>query len=318
MANLHILPYPRALHWAHSVQSRAIFPVFLILLALTACANSTKAADTQRGDQSAFLKQCEDWDDWEKPVPPFRIYGNTYYVGTCGISAILVAGDDGHILIDGGSRGGGPLVEASIARLGFHIEDVKILLHSHEHYDHVGGLAYLQKKSGAQVIASHGAAKAMASGSAQADDPQASDAETFEAVEVASTVGSYDFVSLGKLTLIPLETPGHTPGSLSWNWWSCEKTDCRLLVYMDSLTPVSSGNYRFSDHPDYVSTFEKSLSDLAKAPCDVLLTPHPSASKMLDRMQSDAGLATKADCSWYPEAAAMRLRKRLGDEGASQ
>lgn len=292
------------------------------LLALSACASAWASAQPAPhpppADQAAFLQTCEDWDDWEKPAPPFRIYGNTYYVGTCGVSAILVTGDDGHILIDGGSRGGGPLVEASITQLGFRIEDVKILLHSHEHYDHVGGLAYLQRQSGARMIASHGAAAAMASGQVQPNDPQADFDESFEPVKVSGTVGSFDFVSLGTLSLIPLETFGHTPGSLSWSWWSCEKTDCRLIVYMDSLSAVSSDNYRFSEHSEYVTAFEKSLSALTKAPCDMLLTPHPSASKMLERMAVTAGLAARADCSWYPAQAATRLRARLGKEGASQ
>lgn len=288
------------------------------LFALSACTAPHPSKANTPPDQATYLKVCEDWDEWEKPSPPFLIYGNSYYVGTCGISAILVTGDDGHILIDGGSRSGGPLVEANIAKLGFRIEDVKILLHSHEHYDHVGGLAHLQRQSGAQMIASHGAATAMASGETQANDPQADFGDTFEPVEVTGTVGSYDFVSLGKLSLIPLQTPGHTPGSLSWSWWSCEKTDCRLLVYMDSLSAVSSDNYHFSDHPEYVAAFENSLSELAKAPCDILLTPHPSASKMLERMGSKRGLAAKSDCSWYPKAADTSLTARLGKESASQ
>src|SRR3990170_5693986 len=86
----------------------------------------------------AFAAACKDWDEWDKPAPPVRIHGNTYLVGTCGISAILVTGSDGHILIDSGTEAGADLVADNIRRLGFKLGDVKYLLHSHEHLDHVG------------------------------------------------------------------------------------------------------------------------------------------------------------------------------------
>ena len=79
----------------------------------------------------AWLNACSDWDDWDKPGPPYRIHGNSWYVGTCGIAAILVTGEAGHILIDGGTARGADLVAANIGALGFRLEDVKVLLQSH-------------------------------------------------------------------------------------------------------------------------------------------------------------------------------------------
>ena len=87
---------------------------------------------------------CKEWDDWDKPAPPVRIHANTYLVGTCGISAILIAGDEGHVLIDSGTEAGAELVAENIRQLGFRLGDIKYLLMSHEHFDHVGGLARLQ------------------------------------------------------------------------------------------------------------------------------------------------------------------------------
>jgi metallo-beta-lactamase class B len=97
---------------------------------------------------------CKDWDEWDKPAPPVRIHANTYLVGTCGISAILITGDDGHVLIDSGTEAGAELVAANIRQLGFKLGDIRYLLISHEHIDHVGGIARLQQLTGATLVSS--------------------------------------------------------------------------------------------------------------------------------------------------------------------
>jgi len=290
--------------------------------ALAACTSAQvdpqagTAPDLRESGQQTWAEACADWDEWNKAGPPYRIYGNSYYVGTCGIAAILITGDAGHILIDGGPLNGGPLIEANIEALGFSMQDVKLLLHSHEHHDHVGGLAYLQRVSGAETIASHGAAAAMRSGEPQLGDPQQTSLDPFEPVTVSREVGSYDFVSLGKLSLIPLETPGHTPGALSWQWWSCEGTDCRVIAYVDSLSPISAEDYRFSDHPDYVAQYRSAIETIRTVPCDILMTPHPSASDMRTRMTSQNGLTDASKCVAYAEAMEARLDTRLAEEAA--
>src|SRR5918993_3158843 len=121
----------------------------------------------------AFDATCKDWDEWDTPGPPVRIHANTYLVGTCGISALLITGSDGHILIDGGTEAGAELIAANVRRLGFRLRDVKYLLHSHEHIDHVGGIAQLQQLTGAQLVASPAAAAVFKTGGAGAGDPQA-------------------------------------------------------------------------------------------------------------------------------------------------
>ena len=95
-----------------------------------------------------------------------RIHANTYLVGTCGISAILVTGSDGHVLIDGGTEKGAEVIAANIRALGFKLEDIRYLLHSHEHLDHVGGTARLQQLTGATLVASAPAATVFATGTA--------------------------------------------------------------------------------------------------------------------------------------------------------
>src|SRR5579872_4120210 len=111
-----------------------------------------------------WAARCDGSTDYEKPAPPVRVHGNTYLVGTCGISSILIVGDQGDILIDGGTEQDANLIADNIRDLGFRVEDVRFILTSHEHFDHVGGIAKLQQVSGATVVTSAAAAKVISSG----------------------------------------------------------------------------------------------------------------------------------------------------------
>ena len=101
-----------------------------------------------------FFAQCEDKDGWSDPAPPIRVFGNVYDVGTCGIVVLLIAGSEGHVLIDGATAEAAPLIATNIEALGFALGDVEWIVTSHEHYDHVGGVAELQALTGARVAAS--------------------------------------------------------------------------------------------------------------------------------------------------------------------
>lgn len=266
----------------------------------------------------AFALACKDWDDWNKPAPPVRIHANTYLVGTCGISAILITGTQGDILIDGGPEAGADLIARNIQSLGFRLSDVKILLHSHEHLDHVGGIARLQQLTGAKLFASLAAAKVLRTGTAGADDPQAGMSKPFPPARVDRIVQDGEAVRLGNLTLIALATPGHTPGALSWHWGSCDGGICRQIVYADSLSPVSREGYRFSDHPAYLAAFRSSIAKVAALDCDILLTPHPSASQMVDRLAGRAPLENGNACRQYRASLSRQLDDRLAKEAAAK
>ena len=266
----------------------------------------------------AFAQACKDWDDWDKPAPPVRIHGNTYLVGTCGIAAILVTGRDGHILIDAGTEKGADFIAENIRSLGFRLSDVKILLHSHEHHDHVGGMARLQQLTGARLYASAPAAEVFRTGAATAEDPQAGIDKPFPAAKVDRVVKDGEDVRLGDLVLTALATPGHTAGALSWTWGSCDGGVCRRIVYADSLTPVSRDDYRFSAHPEVVAAFRTSFDKLAKVDCEVLLTPHPSASELRRRLSAGVLNPDPAACRAYAESLATRLDERLAKEAAAK
>ncbi|EAQ30388.1 putative beta-lactamase precursor [Erythrobacter sp. NAP1] len=290
-----------------------------------ALANSTQAlaegpvteAERKQAEIARFSQECEKWDDWDKPAHPYRIHANTYYVGTCGIAAILITSDDGHILIDSGTEAGAQVVLDNIESLGFALEDVEILLHSHEHFDHVGGHALVAERTGARVGASPLAKPVLETGQVADNDPQHAIHPAMAPVAVGFTLESGRSVSLGKLRIYPFTTAGHTPGARSYFWRSCEDRDCKAIVFADSMSPVSSDDYRFSEHPDYVSEYRAGIERVAGMSwrCDILLTPHPSHSKMIERAAAgrlDNGMSCEAFAAGKTEDLNARLEREAG------
>ena len=265
-----------------------------------------------------WAEVCGDSTDWDKPAPPVRIHANTYLVGTCGISAILIAGDEGHVLIDGGTEQGAELIVENIRQLGFRLGDIKYLLMSHEHLDHVGGIARLQQLTGATLVASAEAAKVLNTGLPSADDPQAGMHKPFPAAQVGRVIADGGDVLVGNIRVFAMTTPGHTPGATSWRWESCDGGVCRTIVYADSLSAISRDDYKFSDHPDYLAAYRASIAKIADSPCEILLTPHPSASSMKERMSGKLPLFDPDGCKNYAATLTKNLDARLAKEAAGK
>ena len=305
--------------------ARAVFPLTPLL---SACAQIPDAGDPRdvatipvdlpQVPTERFEVGCEPWDEWDKPARPFAILGQSFYVGTCGISAILITGDDGHILIDSGVPEAAPQVLASIRALGFDPRDVEYLLMSHEHFDHVGGHAAIAEATGAQVVASTRAAPVLESGTVAADDPQAGmDHPRFAPVRVDRIVSDGEVLKVGSIQITAHLTPGHSPGAVSWTWQSCslqgEPPICRRMAYMDSLSPVSEDGYRFTDNREYLVAFRQSIDTVRFLPCDELVTPHPSASGMIMALcEGRSGEASA--CGRYADELSDRLNERLQSE----
>lgn len=226
---------------------------------------------------------------WNRPHEPQRIYGETYYVGVAGLSSVLIRTEGGLILIDGDLPQSVPLIEANIARLGFKIKDIKYVLNSHAHFDHAGGIAALVRDSGATAIASPSGAKALREGHVVPDDPQASDVQgaSFPAVARVREIHDGETVRLGQVAVTAHLTPGHTPGSTSWTWKSCESGKCLDVVYSDSISAYASKGFHFladSTHSDLTPSFRKSIQTVANLPCDILISTHPDASGTDERL----------------------------------
>lgn len=265
---------------------------------------------------------CDDCAAWNEPQRPFRIHGNTWYVGTRGLSAILVTSPDGHALIDGALPESAPLIAASIRALGFRLQDVRFLLNSHAHYDHAGGLAALQRATGAQLVLHPWSARAVAAGRAMPDDPQIGHYLPYPTARAHRTLGDSGVVRVGALTLTAHHTGGHTPGGTTWSWRACDGDRCRDVVYADSQTPISDDDFRFSSnarYPSAVADFAAGHARLEQLACDILLTPHPGASGIFERLaQREAGAPdafTQAGaCRAYAASARQRLAERLERE----
>jgi metallo-beta-lactamase class B len=256
----------------------------------------------QRAD-SARAAECPSCAEWNAPHAPVRIWGDTYFVGTDGLSAILVTSPAGHVLLDGGLPESAPLIAANIEALGFRVQDVKLVLNSHDHYDHAGGIAALQKMSGAAVAASPKSAPVIRTGVTGKDDPQYGIALSYPAAAHVRVIADGETVRVGPLALVAHFTPGHTPGGTTWSWRSCESGRCVDLVYADSQTPISAETFSFTrntTYPTIVADFERSFAVLEGLRCDILITPHPSASMFFERLAAREG--GKADALIDPEA----------------
>jgi metallo-beta-lactamase class B len=293
----------------------------LSLLPLALIASGTHAASIAEAPAPADAKACTVDADWNEPAQPRRIYGNSWYVGTCGITAILITSPEGHVLIDGATEKAAPLIEKSIRALGFDLKDVRYLLSSHEHMDHVGGLAQLQRDSGATVAARDHAAVILERGKSDRSDPQYLSVAPFPPVASVHRIVDGETITLGSLSLTAHATPGHTQGSTSWTWRSCESDRCLDIAYADSLSAISDDAYRYSDesqHPGVLSAFRKTLVTVAELPCDILLTPHPDASDLWSRLgpQGTAPLIDPAACRRYSAKASSNLDARITKENA--
>jgi metallo-beta-lactamase class B len=234
---------------------------FIIILALLG--NEARVA-TKRGGQ--------------QPAEPFRIAGNFYYVGANDISAFLITGSEGHVVLDAGYPTTAPMIMASIAKLGFDIKDVKVLLNSESHSDHAGGLAVIQQASGAKLWASEASADVIAAGG---DDPDIVlpvralfwiGILSYPAARVDHRFKDGDTIRLSPLALTAHITAGHTRGCTSWSF-PVRDGDRVLNVVSVCGTGVLEG----SRYPEQAADRERSLRVLRSLPADIWVTNHARA-----------------------------------------
>ncbi len=221
---------------------------------------------------SAPSQNSELHGPWSAPVEPFRVVGNIYYVGARNIASYLIATPAGHILIDTGTKEMVPVVERNIAKLGFRLADVKILLNSHAHYDHVQGHAAIQQASGARVMVMRGDADAIATG---VDRSPLGD-EGWTPVRVARVLDDGDVVTLGGTTLQAIAAPGHTPGCTVWATSVRDTGRDYAVVFYGCVRPNDGvkliGNPKF---PNLVDETKRTFRRMRTLAPDIYLTMHP-------------------------------------------
>ena len=265
---------------------------------------------------------CKQCPEWNLAQAPFRIFGNTYYVGPHGLTSILITSPAGHVLIDGALPQSVDQIASNIQSLGFRIQNVKIILNSHVHFDHAGGIAELQRRSGARVMASEWSAGVMKKGGVGRGDPQFGALRPLASVKNVHIVRDGESLKVGDVVVTAHLTPGHTPGGTTWTWKSCESTVCRDMVYADSLTPVSAEGFRFTRSPHALENFETSFRFFETTPCDILLTAHPDASSLWDRLDARGRgvtpdpMVNSGACRELAQRSRDSLKQRLAQESS--
>lgn len=219
--------------------------------------------------------------EWNRPITPFHIIGNIYYVGMAGVASYLITTPAGHILLDGGLEESAPLIEKNIAALGFRIRDVKYLLNSHAHFDHCGGLAELKRHSGARVVVSRADAEVLESGVQR--NYSISDS-LFPAVKVDRLINDGESVQLGGATLTAVLTPGHTKGCTTWTMPVEDAGKSYRVVFYCSTSVIAPlvDNARY---PTIVADYERSFAILRQLPCDIFLAPHGSFFRLAEKRE---------------------------------
>ena len=301
---------------------RITLPAIAAAALLISTAAHAQTRDTIRVDYPA--SKCRSCADWLVAHAPFQIIGNTYYVGTNALSSILITSPQGHVLINGALPGAAPQIAANIRTLGFRIEDVKLIVNSHAHHDHAGGIAALAKLSGARVAASPWSAKVIGSGDPDVQDPQFGLVLPYPGAGNVEVIADNQTLHVGPTAITAHFTPGHTPGGTSWSWDACESGTCRHVVYADSQTPVSADDFFFTRSTRYTTgeaDFARGLTSLERLQCDVLLTPHPGASSLFERLAArHAGNASAfvdpGLCKQFVADARLAVAKRMADERA--
>lgn len=214
-------------------------------------------------------------DGGQKFAEPFRIAGNFYYVGANDIAAFLITGPEGHVLIDGGYPGTPPLIMQSIARLGFDIRDVKVLLNSEPHGDHAGGLPALKEASGGQIWASHESARVIEAGG---DDPDIHwslrplfrlGITGYPRARVDQRFEDGDTIRVGPIALKAHITAGHTRGCTSWSFEVQDGDRTLDVVSACSLVVLGASRY-----PDQRADLERTFAALRSLPADIWVTSH--------------------------------------------
>ena len=248
-----------------------------IAVALVALMSLTAAVEAQTPKDllAAMLVK------WNKPTEPFKMIGSVYYVGTEGLASYLITSPQGHVLVDTVMPDATSQIKANIEKLGFKVTDIKYLLNTHAHIDHTGGLAEMKAASGAQLVAGE-ADKPLLEGGYYPGAREET-ALNFPPVKVDRTVREGDKVTVGDVTLIARETPGHSPGCTSWEFSVKDGDATRSALIFCSGTVALNRLVTNPTHPGIVTDYRKTFARAKDMKVDVLLAPHPEMYRMQDK-----------------------------------
>ena len=213
--------------------------------------------------------------DWVEPFPAHHVVGNVYYVGSKGLASYLITTPQGHILINSNLETSVPQIRESIERLGFHFNDVKILLISHAHWDHCAGSALLKRQTGAKYMVMDADVPEIEAGGKGNFQYGNNSGSLYKPVKVDRVLHDGDEVKLGGAVLVAHLTPGHTKGCTTWTMKAVEGGKTYNVVIVGS--PNVNSGYKLVNnalYPQIAQDFERTFRTLKSLPCDLFLGAH--------------------------------------------
>lgn len=271
---------------------------------------------------NTFAQRTEEDRSWNQPVEPFRIAGNIYYVGASDVTSYLITTPRGHFLIDSGFPETVPQITANIAKLGFKLEDVKILLNSHAHYDHAGGLAELRRLTKARLMVSEPDTELMANGGLK--DPNFGDRFPFEGVRADESFRDGREIKLGGVTMTAHVTSGHTRGCTTWTTETAEKGKKLSAIFVCSTSAPGYNLFRNESYPNIYDDYLRTFARLDRLTPDIFLGSHGGIYDLegkIGRMKANASENPFVDNPGYRKylaasrAAIEATRKRQSELG---
>jgi len=252
--------------------------------------------ETLAKDPNYFIQVLGKAMKWEEPAEPMKIAGPIYFVGTKGLGVWLITGSEGHILLNTGMPSSGPMIEASVRKLGFKPEDIKLLLTCHAHIDHVGGHAYIKRISGAQVAMMDVEKNLLESGGKLDFFYAGYEKFAFEPVKVDRVFKDGEIIKLGDVAITARLTPGHSKGATTYITKIVEGGREYIVVFPDGFG-VNPG-YRIATRPSYPGIgddYRRTFNVLQELKADIWLPAH---MEVLDLERRRADAATKGVQAW--------------------
>lgn len=280
-------------------------------LALAACLFATAQFAHAVEPVLPQLQAYEVKDAWRQPVAPFQIADHTWYIGTEGLSALLIRTAQGAILIDGGMPQAADMLLRRMRELGVQPGELKLILHGHAHGDHAGAIAAIKRATNARVVSNAESAALLARGGG--NDLHFGDDILYPAVQADRLVMDGETVELGGMRFTAHFTPAHTPGSISWTWSDSRAGKPLAIAYADSLSAPGYqlvGNLRY---PQIVDDYRRGFAAVRALPCDLLITPHPDASGWTPA-DTRTPHASPMTCRAYADTAEAKLDAQLATQ----
>ncbi|WP_462250714.1 subclass B3 metallo-beta-lactamase [Ferruginibacter sp.] len=243
---------------------------FVVIISVTAITASAQK-----------VKEPKPWsDEWAKTYQPFRIAGNLYYVGTYDLACYLITTPQGNILINTGLAASATQIKNNIKALGFKFSDIKILLNTQAHYDHMGAMAFIKKKTGAQLMIDEKDASVLKDGGSS-DYALGGKGSTFKPVVADRLLHDGDTITLGNMQLIMLHHPGHTKGSCSFLFTVKDEQKAYKVLIANMPTIVTDSSFTsINSYPAIAADYAYTLKAMKNISFDIWVASHASQFKM--------------------------------------